>query len=127
MLQEIQEMYSYLPKEVVEKVSRECEIALTELYGIATFYKQFKMDPPAKYVIDVCIGTACYINGAEEIVNTVKKLTGIEDKVSKDNKFSLNTSRCIGCCAMAPVMVINGETYDHVTVKKVEEIIKGLQ
>lgn len=127
LLQEIQDMYGYLPEEVVRRASKECKVPLTDLYGIATFYKQFNMNPPAKYNIDVCTGTACYINGAQEIVDTVKRLTGIEDKVSKDNKFSLNTSRCIGCCAMAPVMVINGETYGHVTAKQVEEIIKGLE
>ena len=123
-LQKAQEIYGYLPKEVMIIIAEELSVPLSEVYGVATFYAQFSLTPKGKYQIGVCLGTACYVKGSGDIYNELSKILGIESGgVTPDKMFSLDATRCIGCCGLAPVMSINGEVYGNLTVAKVAGII----
>ena len=124
-LQKAQGIYGYLPKEVMVIIAEELKVPLSEVYGVATFYAQFSLTPKGKYQIGVCLGTACYVKGSGDIYNELSKILGIESGgVTADKKFSLDATRCIGCCGLAPVMSINGEVYGNLTVKDVAGIIE---
>ncbi|MEG2014157.1 MAG: NAD(P)H-dependent oxidoreductase subunit E [Clostridia bacterium] len=123
-LQFAQNLYGYLPIEVQGMVAEELDISLSDVYGVATFYSQFTLFPRGKYQIAVCMGTACYVKGAGDILDRIKYLLGIENgQCTMDKKFSLDATRCIGCCGLAPVMTINGKVYGKVTVDQVEKIL----
>lgn len=123
-LQFAQELYGYLPYEVQCIIAEELGVTLSEVYGVVTFYSQFTMYPKGKYCIGICMGTACYVKGAGEIYDKVKNLLGIESgECTPDRQFSLDATRCIGCCGLAPVMTINDEVYGKVTPAEVEEIL----
>ncbi|MBO4572415.1 MAG: NAD(P)H-dependent oxidoreductase subunit E [Clostridia bacterium] len=124
-LQKAQGIYGYLPKEVMIIIAEEMSVPLSEVYGVATFYAQFSLTPKGKYQIGLCLGTACYVKGSGEIYNELVKLLGIESGgVTPDKMFSLDATRCLGCCGLAPVMSINGEVYGNLTVKSVADIIE---
>ena len=124
-LQKAQGIYGYLPKEVMIIIAEELSVPLSEVYGVATFYAQFSLTPKGKYQIGVCLGTACYVKGSGEIYNELVKELGIESGgVTPDKMFSLDATRCIGCCGLAPVMSINGEVYGNLTTKSVAGIIE---
>lgn len=123
-LQRAQDIYDYLPIEVQSIISEELDIPLQELYGIATFYSQFSLYPKGKYRIGVCIGTACYVKGGGQIFEKFKELLKIDDKqTTADAKFSLEGTRCIGCCGLAPVLTVNDEVYGKVVVDDVPKIL----
>ncbi len=124
VLQEAQELFGYLPKEILELISTNLKIPLSEIYGVATFYSQFSLVPKGEYVIGVCLGTACYVKGGQQILNKLEDILGITvGQTTPDEKFSIDGTRCLGACGLAPVMMINGETYGRLNVDSIEEII----
>jgi len=124
ILNEVQETYGYVPVEVQEKISEVLDIPLAEVYGVITFYSRFSEEPKGKYNISVCLGTACYVKEANNILDKIKEVLKInEGETTKDGKFSLEATRCIGACSNAPVFVVNGDVYGKATVDKVEEIL----
>lgn len=123
-LQFAQDMYGYLPYEVQQIIAEELDVTLSEVYGVATFYSQFSLYPKGKYQIGICLGTACYVKGSGEIYDKLRNLLGIESgECTPDRMFSLDATRCIGCCGLAPVMTVNGEVYGHITPDDVETIL----
>lgn len=123
-LQFAQNLYGYLPYEVQSIIAEELDVTLSEVYGVVTFYSQFTMYPKGKYQIGICLGTACYVKGSGEIYEKLCKILGIESgQCTPDRKFSLDATRCIGCCGRAPVMTVNGEVYGNLTVDDVAGII----
>lgn len=119
-----QEIYGYLPYEAMEIISKELNISINEVYSVASFYTQFRLSQSGKYQIGICMGTACYIKGADKIVLEIKNLLGISDgECSNDGKFSLDTTRCLGCCGMAPVISVNDDIYGNVKVSDVKKIL----
>ncbi|MCR5041631.1 MAG: NADH-quinone oxidoreductase subunit NuoE [Clostridia bacterium] len=127
ILQTVQEEYGYLPAEAVEEVSRLTGASVAKLYGIATFYAQFRLEKPGKYLIMLCKGTACHVNGASGIEQAVSEELGISDgETTPDGLFSLKTVACLGCCSLSPVMMINNETYGSLTPDKAKKILRGL-
>ncbi len=124
ILQEAQDMFGYLPKEVQEIVAERLNIPLEEVYGVSTFYSQFSLTPKGKYNISVCLGTACYVKGADKIIKKVSELLKIEPETcTKDGKFSLTACRCIGACGLAPVMTVNDDVYGRLKPEDVEGIL----
>lgn len=125
VLHEAQGIYGYLPIEVQEMIAEGLNVPLAEIYGIVTFYAQFSLNPKGKYQIGVCLGTACYVKGSGDILEKVKELLNIEvGECSADGKFSLDATRCIGACGLAPVLTINEDVYGRLTVDDVEDILK---
>jgi len=126
VLQQVQELVGYLPHEVLETISREMRIPMSELYGITSFYSFFSMVPKGKYVIQVCLGTACYVKGAERLIKTMKKDFGLEPRgITADNKFSLETVRCLGACGLSPVMAIGQDIHRKVRPSQLKEILNS--
>ncbi|SHO52896.1 NADH-quinone oxidoreductase subunit NuoE family protein [Anaerocolumna xylanovorans] len=124
VLQEAQEIYGYLPIEVQTIISNEMDIPLEKVYGVATFYSQFSLNPKGKYKVSVCLGTACYVKGSGDIFNKISELLKIEGgECTPDGKFSLDACRCIGACGLAPVLTINSDVYGRLTVDDVKDII----
>ncbi len=124
ILQQAQDIYGYLPIEVQKIIARETGVSLEEIYGITTFYSQFKLNPNGKYAIAVCLGTACYVKGAQELIDAISKEIGIgAGETSKDGKYSLEATRCIGACGLAPVLSINGDVYGRLTAKDIPGIL----
>jgi len=124
ILQEAQEIYGYLPIEVQTIVAEQTDTPLEEIYGITTFYSQFKLNPSGSVAISVCLGTACYVKGSGDIIAEVSKQLNIPvGSTSPDGKFSVDATRCIGACGLAPVMVINNDVYGRVTVSEVASIL----
>lgn len=125
VLHEAQNIYGYLPMEVQEMISEGLDVPLAEIYGIVTFYAQFSLNPKGRYQIGVCLGTACYVKGSGDILEKVKELLKIDvGECTPDGKFSLDATRCIGACGLAPVMTINDDVYGRLTVEQVEDILK---
>lgn len=124
-LQAAQEIYGYLPIEVQTMIAKELKISLEEIFGVATFYSQFTLNPQGKYQVSVCIGTACYVKGAGDLLDSLKDALGIDSgECTADGKFSLNATRCIGCCGLAPVFTINEHVYGKATCEDVQGILK---
>ena len=124
ILHKAQDIYGYLPYEVMVIISEKLGISLNEVYSVATFYTEFRLSQSGKYQIGVCLGTACYIKGADKIVEEIKNVLGISDgECTSDGKFSLDTTRCLGCCGMAPVISINGEIHGNVKASDVKKIL----
>ena len=124
ILQKAQDIYGYLPIEVQKIIARETGTPLEEIYGIVTFYAQFKLNPNGKYAISVCLGTACYVKGSGELLDEISKELGVENGgISPDGKYSLEASRCIGACGLAPVLTINGDVYGRLTTKDIPGIL----
>ncbi len=135
ILEDIQETYKYLPKKSLEFVSRKLGIPLSKLYSIATFYSFFNLKPVGEHIITVCMGTACHVRGAKDILNNLMELLKIgvnettEDGkfflTTEDKHFSLNTARCFGCCSMAPVIRVDDKIFGYVTIKDLPKILKA--
>jgi NADH-quinone oxidoreductase E subunit len=124
VLQKAQALFGYLPEEVLQIISKDLNVPLSEVYGVATFYSQFSLIPKGEYKIGVCLGTACYVRGAQDILNKVVETLGIEvGKTTPDRKFSITATRCLGACGLAPVLVVNDDVYGRLTVDDVEKII----
>lgn len=128
ILQNAQEIYGYLPTEVIYEVASATGNTPAKVMGVATFYTQFRFKPVGKYLIMLCQGTACHVNGSEMIAQTIKEELGISDgETTDDGLFTLSCVACLGCCSLSPVMMINDETYGSLTPKKVREIIAELK
>jgi NADH:ubiquinone oxidoreductase subunit E len=128
VLQKVQGLIGYLPREALEAVSREMRIPLSELYGITSFYSFFSMVPKGKYVIQVCLGTSCYVKGGQKIIDSLNKDFGLESgNTTPDGKFSLQTVRCLGCCGLSPVLAINEDVHRKVKPSKLKEILSSYQ
>lgn len=124
VLHEIQNHYGYVPRDVSLQLSSLLDIPLARIYEVITFYNYFKLDPPGKYTIAVCLGTACYLKGAPEIVEEIKTMFNIkEGQTTADGLFHLDVVRCLGCCGLAPVMMVNGEIYGKVKREEVAGIL----
>ena len=123
-LQEAQEIYGYLPIEVQTIVAEELNVSLEEVFGVATFYAQFSLNPKGKYSMAVCLGTACYVKGAGDVMARLERELGLSDGMtSSDGKYSLSATRCIGCCGLAPVMTVNGDVYGKLVADDIPGII----
>lgn len=128
LLQKIQGQYGYLPMEIVEEFSGLSGIKVTDIMGVASFYSQFRLKPLGKYVIKICAGTACHVNGADNIISILSEELAIDlDQTSEDGLFSIETVACLGCCSLAPVMMINGEVYGRLNRDKTKKIIRELK
>lgn len=124
IMQKAQEIYGYLPIEVQKMIADELQVPMEKIYGIATFYSQFALNPKGEYQISVCLGTACYVKGAGDIYNKLQELLGISGgECTPNGKFSLDACRCVGACGLAPVMMINDEVYGRLAVEDVEAIL----
>lgn len=128
MLQKIQAVYGYLPAAALSYLSSETGIRLAKIMGVASFYTQFRLQPVGKYLIMLCQGTACHVNGSKEVEAAIMEELQIKDgETTPDNVFTLNNVACLGCCSLAPVMMINGETYGRLTGAKAKEILREIR
>ena len=124
ILQEAQEIYGYLPVEVQRIIALETGVSLEEIFGIASFYAQFKLNPDRHDCIAVCLGTACYVKGSGEIIEAISEQLGVPvGSTSSDGKYSIEATRCIGACGLAPVLTVNGEVYGRLTKADVPTIL----
>ena len=124
VLQQAQDIYGYLPYEVMQRIAEGLDTSMEEIYGVATFYAQFSLYPKGQYNVSVCLGTACYVKSSGEVMDKLKSLLGVkEGEITPDGRFSIQATRCIGCCGLAPVLTVNEEVYGKVTVADVEGII----
>lgn len=124
VLHELQNQYGYVPRDVSLQLSQQLDIPLARIYEVITFYNYFKLDPPGKYTIAVCLGTACYLKGAPDLVDEIKNILNIEEgQTTKDGLFHLDVVRCLGCCGLAPVMSVNGQIYGKVKRSEVAGIL----
>ncbi|HIT71114.1 MAG TPA: NADH-quinone oxidoreductase subunit NuoE [Candidatus Scatovivens faecipullorum] len=124
ILNEVQEYYGYVPEKSQLAISEYLSIPMAEIYGVVTFYSRFTLKPKGKYHIAVCLGTACFVKGSEKILDRVKERLGIDvGETTKDGKFSLEATRCVGACGLAPVFTVNDEVYGKATVKMIDEIL----
>lgn len=127
ILNEVQEKYGYIPKIAQSQIAEYLGIPLAEVYGVITFYSRFTLIPKGKYNVSICLGTACFVKGSKEILERAKQRLGIEEgKTTSDGMFSLDTTRCVGACGLAPVFTINNEVYGKATVKKLDEVLDEL-
>jgi len=125
VLHTCQEHFGYLPAEVQEAVSVHLNVPVSKIYGVVTFYSFFTMTPKGKHPISICLGTACYVRGAEKVLEEFKKELGIQvGQVTTDNKFSLSSLRCVGACGLAPVVLVGDKTYGRVAPDDVRNILK---
>ena len=128
VLQKTQDIYGYLPKEAIEKISDRMNIPESEIMGVGTFYTQFRFQPVGKYLIMLCQGTACHVNSSQLILETIKDELHINDgETTEDGLFSLKCVACLGCCSLSPVMMINDNTYGSLTPDKTKQILKELR
>ena len=128
ILSDIQNEYGYIPLEVQELVSARTGISVAEIYGVVTFYSFFSLTPKGKYVVGCCLGTACYVKGAQQVIDKFSEILNIKPgETSEDGLFTLDALRCIGACGIAPAVSINGKVYSKVAVKDVPVIIDQLK
>ncbi|MBM3403280.1 MAG: NADH-quinone oxidoreductase subunit NuoE [Bacteroidetes bacterium] len=128
LLQGAQEIFGYIPPIVFEKISAECGIKLSDMYGVATFYAQFRLKPVGKLIIKVCHGTACHVQNANEITEAIEEGLKIKDgETTEDGLFTLESVACLGCCSLAPVMMIADQTYGKLTGTEAVKIIKNIR
>jgi len=125
ILQQAQGLYGYLPIEVQTIIAQELRLSLSEVYGVVTFYAQFTLNPKGENRISVCLGTACYVKGAQDVLTKIQEELGIEaGGITPDGKFSLDATRCIGACGLAPVMTVNDDVYGQLVADDITDIIK---
>ena len=128
ILQETQDIYGYLPMDVMELISARTGTAIASVIGVATFYAQFRLQPVGRYLIMLCQGTACHVNGSELISAAITDELGIEDgQTTEDGLFSLKHVACLGCCSLSPVMMINGKVYSSLTPDKAKKVLRTLR
>ena len=128
ILQKTQDVYGYLPAAALSIISSETGIRLAKIMGVASFYTQFRLKPVGKYLIMLCQGTACHVNGSKDIEGAIAEELQIHDgETTEDGLFTLNNVACLGCCSLAPVMMINGETYGRLTGAKAKEILRDIR
>lgn len=128
ILNNVQVKYGYIPEIAQRKISEYLGISMAEVYGVITFYSRFTLKPKGKYAISVCLGTACFVKGSEKIMERLKERLKIEEgETTEDGKFSIDATRCLGACGIAPVFTVNNEVYGKATVKKLEEVLDTLE
>lgn len=126
ILQRIQERLAYLPPKAIQLVAKHLRLSAGEVYGVATFYNQFRFHPPGKHPIKVCLGTACHVRGGEIILENFERKLGIRDgQTTPDREFSIDRVACVGCCALAPVALVEEKVHGHMAPSKVEGLILG--
>jgi NADH-quinone oxidoreductase subunit E len=124
ILHKIQETFGYIPREAAEKLSRIADIPLARIYGVVTFYHFFKTTKPGKHRISVCLGTACYLKGGQDLIEEARSILSLgEGEVTEDGMFSIDPVRCVGCCGLAPVITIGNDVYGKVTADQLPDII----
>ena len=124
VLQKTQGIFGYIPEKSVKLISDSLGVSQSEIFGVITFYSQFTLTPKAKYNIDICLGTACYVLGGQEILDKVlEKLKVRVGEMTPDGKWIVTSCRCLGCCGIAPVMTINGEVYGKLKVDDIDKIL----
>ena len=125
VLQNAQEIYGYLPIEVQKAISIKMDVPLAEIYGVSTFYSQFALNPKGEVAISVCLGTACYVKGAQDLLDKISDIIGIgAGETSSDGKYSLEATRCVGACGLAPVVTINNDVYGRLLPKDMQKIVE---
>jgi len=125
ILQDIQNVFEYLPRKALIHVSEKLEIPLIQVYGVATFFKAFSLIPRGGHTCTVCLGTACHVRGAEKVLDKVKRTLDIDvGETTKDMDFSLKTVNCLGACALGPMVVVDDDYHGHMTQNKVNEVLK---
>lgn len=128
LLQGIQDIYGYLPREAFIKVAKETNIELSDMYGVATFYAQFRLKPVGKHIVKVCHGTACHVQNAKELTDALQESLKVNDgETTSDGIFTLESVACLGCCSLAPVLMIGDETYGKLTGDKAVKIVKDIK
>ncbi len=126
ILSDIQKEYGYIPLEVQELVSERTGIPVAEIYGVVSFYSYFSLKPKGKYVIGVCLGTACYVKGSQQVIDKFSEILNIKPgETTEDGLFTLDALRCIGACGIAPAVSISGKVYSKVSVNQVQDIINS--
>ena len=127
MLNEIQDHYGYVPMDIQKELSVFLKMPMAEIYGVVTFYSRFSLEPKGKYSISVCLGTACYVKGAQKIMDRlVERLKINEGETTSDGKYSIEAQRCVGACGLAPVFTVNGKVYGKATVKMLDQVLDEL-
>ena len=125
IMQRAQDIFGYLPEDVQNIIAKGLDIPVSDVYGVATFYAQFNLEPKGKYIISVCLGTACYVKGAQNIIDKFSEILGIgAGETTADGLFTIDALRCIGACGIAPAVTINGKVYPKVTVDQVPVIVE---
>ena len=125
IMQKAQELFGYLSLETMTIIADALDIPVSEVYGVATFYAQFSLQPKGEYIISVCTGTACYVKGAQAVLDEVIKILGVgPGQTTPDGKFTIQDTRCLGCCGLAPVMTINQDVYGRLTADEVKGILE---
>ena len=129
ILQAIQDEFNYLPEIALKRVCDQTEISPSRIYGISTFYTQFRHQPVGKHIIKVCVGTACHVKGAMQVYDSFKRSLNLKENedTDADGLFTLQKVACLGCCSLAPVIMINDETHGNLTVKSLKKVIKQYQ
>ena len=124
IMQRAQDIFGYLPEEVQNYIAKELDIPVSDIYGVATFYAQFNLEPKGKYIISVCMGTACYVKGSQQVLDKLEEVLEVPaGRTTKDGLFTLNATRCLGACGLAPVMTVNEEVYGRLTPEDIPGII----
>ena len=125
ILNEVQEHFGYIPKFAQSEISEYLDVTMAEIYGVVTFYSRFSLEPKGRYNISVCLGTACFVKGSERLIDRLKEKLGIEEgETTSDGKFSIEATRCIGACGLAPVFTVNEEVYGKATVETVDRVLE---
>ncbi len=128
VMQDAQAIYGYLPYEVQCKIAEGLDVPVEKVYGVATFYAQFALSPKGKYNISVCLGTACYVKGAQQVLDKICEVLGVDaGECSEDGRYSIEACRCIGACGLAPVMTINDDVYGRLTADMIPDILAKYQ
>ena len=128
ILQKAQEIYGYLPIEVQTMIAEKMDVPLEEIYGVSTFYSLFALTPKGKYNVSVCMGTACYVKGAADVLGKICEVLGIQpEECTQDGKFSITECRCIGACGLAPVLMVNDAVHPSMTPEKVVALVQELR
>lgn len=128
LLQGAQSIYGYIPEEAFRKISDETGLNLSDMYGVATFYAQFRLKPAGKHIIKVCHGTACHVQNADSITDAIKEALNVKDgETTPDRLFTLESVACLGCCSLAPVMMIGEETFGKLTGASAVKFIKDIK
>ena len=128
ILQDVQGEYNYLPREAIERVATKLEVPLSRVYAVATFFKAFSLEPRGKNHVCVCMGTACHVRGAPKVLSELERTLGIKaGETDKDLKYTLETVNCVGACALAPVVVANGEYYGKLDTQKVAKMVSDMK
>ena len=125
IMQRAQDIFGYLPEDVQNIIAKGLDIPVSDVYGVATFYAQFNLEPKGKYIISVCLGTACYVKGAQLVLDELEKVLGVPaGSTTPDGLFTLNATRCLGACGLAPVIMVNDDVYGRLTPDQVAGIIE---